>query len=427
VKIETDEPLFTRSVSLIVPRVTELGIVEQAVGQGVIYRVAVEGQPVSANLSVPLATQVCSRELVLLIQNGDSPPLPVTAVRVERRPVYFVFMARAAGKFHLLTGNKFCPAPRYDLVALGADLKNVAVTPVAISASSPNPNYHAPEALAGLEVTGAALDVSDWKYRKPLVLAQSGAQQVELDLEVLAHANADFSDLRIMRGSNQVPFIIQRTSISRKLKLNPLPINDPKNPRLSRWLIQLPESGLPLSRLACVSQTPLFKRTMSLYEQRTNERGATYRYPLGTADWMQDMGIRPQELSIPIGGPLQAEMLMLETENGDNLPIELKSIQAIYPVTRVLFKANKGDAIYIYYGNSRVPPPNYDLDLVAGELIAADKNTLTLFPEEQLKKSSWAESRTPGSGGVVFWGILAVVVVGLLVIISRLLPKTPAA
>ena len=31
----------------------------------------------------------------------------------------------------------------------------------------------------------------------------------------------------------------------------------------------------------------------------------------------------------------------------------------------------------------------------------------------------------PGQGGVVFWGILALVVVVLLVIISRLLPKSP--
>ena len=43
--------------------------------------------------------------------------------------------------------------------------------------------------------------------------------------------------------------------------------------------------------------------------------------------------------------------------------------------------------------------------------------------QEQLRKSSWAENRTPGKGGVVFWGILALVVVVLLAIISRLLPK----
>jgi hypothetical protein len=67
------------------------------------------------------------------------------------------------------------------------------------------------------------------------------------------------------------------------------------------------------------------------------------------------------------------------------------------------------------------------LSLVAGELLAADKAAATLGSEEQLKKTSWAEGRTPGTGGIVFWGILAVVVIGLLVIISRLLPKSQSS
>ena len=44
VQIETAEPLFTRSVTLAEPQITENGIREQVIGQGVVYRVAVEGQ-----------------------------------------------------------------------------------------------------------------------------------------------------------------------------------------------------------------------------------------------------------------------------------------------------------------------------------------------------------------------------------------------
>jgi hypothetical protein len=107
-------------VTLAVPQVTEDSIREQIIGQGEIYRVAVEGQPPSAGLSVPLENRVRSRDLVLLINNGDSPPLNISAVRVARRPVYLVFLARQPGTFHLLTGNKSCAAPHYDLAALGA-------------------------------------------------------------------------------------------------------------------------------------------------------------------------------------------------------------------------------------------------------------------------------------------------------------------
>jgi hypothetical protein len=427
VRIETGEPLFTRTVSLIVPRLTELGIVEQVIGQGVIYRVAVEGQPVSANLSVPLATQVRARELVLLIQNGDSPPLPVTAVSVEHRPVYLVFMARNAGRFHLLTGNKFCAAPRYDLAALGANLKNVTITPAAISAPQNNPDYRAPEALAGLDVSGATLDVSAWKYRKPIQITRPGAEQVELDLEVLAHASASLADLRMMRGTNQVPYIIQRTSISRTITPTVTLANDPKNPKLSRWLIKLPKSDLPLTRLTFTTKTPLFERNLSLSAEFTDDRGGTFFPRLSNATWTQTPERKSKEFSLPLDVVVRSDTLILETENGDNPPIELEKFTVYYPATRVLFKAKADDELFLYYGNPQVPPPSYDLNLVAAELLAADKATATLADEKQLKKSSWTESQTPGSGGILFWGILAVVVVGLLVIISRLLPKAPAA
>jgi hypothetical protein len=424
VKIETDEPLFTRSVAFAVPRITDLGIFEQPVGQGVIYRVAIEGQPTSANLSVPLETKIISRELVLLIRNEDSPPLPISAVRVERRPVYLVFMARQAGTFHLLTGNKFCAAPRYDLAALGTNLKNAAVTPVKISALADNPDYHAPEALGGLEVTGAALDVSPWKYRKAIRLSRNGAQQVELDLDVLSHADASLADLRVMRGSNQIPFIVQRTSISRAITPVVTMTNDAKNPKLSRWLIRLPKSNLPLTRLTCMTTTPLFQRSISLAVEETDDRGDTFRRQLSSAVWTQTPERKTKEFSLPLDSVAQSDTLILETENGDNPPIRLEKFTAFYPATRVLFKTKADDEPFLYYGNPRVPPPSYDLNLVAGGLLAADKSTATLGTEEQLKKSSWAESQTPGKGGVLFWGILAVVVIGLLVIISRLLPKS---
>ena len=426
VTIATDEPLFTRSVKLAVPQVSELGVFEQAIGQGVIYRVAVEGQPASANLVVPLATQVRSRELVLLIQNGDSPPLPITAVQVERRPVYLTFMARAAGKMHLLAGNKFCPAPQYDLAALGANLKNAAVTPVNFSTLANNPDYRAPEALAGLEVSGAALDVSAWKYRKPIKLAAGGAQQIELDPDVLAHAAGSFADLRVRQGSNQVPYLIQRTSISRTITPAVTLINDAGNPHLSRWLLKLPESHLPLTRLTCTTTTPLFQRNVSLSEASTDERGNTFYRQLGSATWTQTPERKPKEFSLSLDSVVQGDTLILETENGDNPPIELGKFTVSYPATRVLFKAQSAEGLFLYYGNARVSSPSYDLNLVARELLAADKTPATLGNEEQLKKSAWAENQKPGAGGGLFWGMLAVVVIGLLFVITRLLPKAQA-
>jgi hypothetical protein len=363
----------------------------------------------------------------MFITNGDSPPLPVSAVRVERRPVWLAFLARQPGTFQVLTGNPRCPAPHYDLAALNLNLKSVAVSPVKISPPADNPNYHAPEVLPGLGVAGAALNVSGWKFRQPVTIASGGAQQLELDLEVLAHAQPGLADVRVMRGGNQVPYLLQPTSVRRVITPAVTTTNDAKDPKLSRWIIRLPRAGLPLTRLACVARTPLFARAMSLYEVLADERGGRFRHPLAGGSWSRTPEHPAKEFALTLDNVLQGDTLILETENGDNPPIELEQFTADYPATRLLFKAQPDDQLYLYYGHPHATPPSYDLSLVAGELLAADKKTATAAGEERLQKDSWRGDELPGQGGLVFWGILAVVVAGLLVIIARLLPKPPAA
>ena len=425
VQIETAEPLFSRQMTFAVPQISEHFIHEQTIGQGMIYRVAIEGQPAAESLSAPMESQVRSRELLLFIHNQDSPPLPITAVRVERRPVYLVFLARQAGAYHLLAGNDRCAAPRYDLAALGMNLKSVAVSTIKLSPPADNPDYRPPEVLPGIEPTGAALDVTAWKFRKPLKIARAGAQQLELDLDVLAHALPDFQDLRLLRGGNQMPYILERTSISRSLAPAVTATNDAKDPKLSRWIIKLPQPRLPVTRLSCATRTPLFQREVTLFEELADERGEKYRHNLGGATWVQKPDRKSRDFFLTLDGPLQSDTLFLETHNGDNPPIALEKFQLFYPATRVLFKAGLDDELFLYYGNPRVASPRYDLSLVAGQLLSADKTIAAPGTEQQLRKSSWREHEIPGKGGVVFWGILALVVVVLLVIISRLLPKSP--
>jgi hypothetical protein len=228
-----------------------------------------------------------------------------------------------------------------------------------------------------------------------------------------------------MHGSNQVPYIVQRTSITRTLPLDVSADNDPKKPTLSRWKIQLPRTGLPLTRITCAARTALFDRSLSLYEVLADERGDKYRHQIGSANWTQTPQRKTKEFTLNMDVAPNSDTLFLETENGDNPPVELERFTTSCPVTRILFKARSDDDLFLYYGNPRIGPPRYDLSLVADQLLAADKKIAPPGEEQQLKKTSWQENRVPGQGGILFWGILALVVVVLLVIISKLLPKSP--
>jgi hypothetical protein len=265
-----------------------------------------------------------------------------------------------------------------------------------------NPDFHTPEVLSGLDLTGAALDIAGWKFRKPVEISKGGAQQIELDLEVLAHAQPDFADLRVLHGSNQVPYIIQSTSISRAITPAMAATNDSKDPKSSRWIIKLPQSCLPVTRLTYITPTPLFERSLSLYEALTDERGDIYRRTLGSATWTQTPERQTKEFTLTLDATPQSDTLYLETDNGDNPPIVLEKSTAFYLATRILFKARPDDGLFFYYGNPRVASPSYDLNLVAGQLLTAEKEPAVLSAEAQLIKSSWRENEAGGKGGVIF-------------------------
>lgn len=271
---------------------------------------------------------------------------------------------------------------------------------------------------------GSPLDVSAWSYRKPVTVTRSGVQQLELDPEVLSHAQPDFADLRLLHDGNQVSYVLERTTIQRALTPQVTATNDVHNQKLSRWVLKLPQPNLPVTRLTCSAKTSLFQRELTAYENLRDERGDAYQHVLGRGSWTRTSSWWKKDFSLAFESAPQSDTVILETDNGDNPPIELENFQLFYPATRILFKANPGDKLFLYYGNPSVNSPRYDLSLVAGDLLAASKSDASLGPEEQLKKSWRSELGKAGKGGVVFWAVLGLVVVALLLVIAKLLPKS---
>ena len=422
-RFETSDPLFTRAISLGVRQVAENAIMERVLARDTIFRVNVEGFPVAARLEIPLDVSLAGRELFVLIDNGDSPPLQIPEVRVTRRPVYAVFLAQQAGPYQILTGNPRCAAPRYDIAALAGRLKGAVLTSVAVSALAGNSSYRPAEQLPEIQDLGTPLDSTPWSYRKPVTLTRAGVQQLDLDLDVLAKT-FDFRDLRLMRDGKQRPFVLERTTISRKLVPEVSTVNDPKRPTLSRWRLKLPQSNLPVTRLTCTTTTKLFRRQVSLFEEPTDSRGEKYHRYLGSVSWVRTPPATGATLELPVTTTPLTDTVFLETDNGDNPVIELTNFQFYYPVTRLLFKAPAEPATWLYFGNHEVAGPQYDLDLIAPQLLAEEKTPATLGAAESLKKAPWGgAAQSTSAGNAIFWSVLGVVVIVLLVVIARLLPK----
>ena len=222
-----------------------------------------------------------------------------------------------------------------------------------------------------------------------------------------------------------MPYLIEQTSITRALPLPVTPANDPKAPRLTRCSLKLPQPALPVTRLAFASATPLFARELRLWEEVEDSRGDKYPRELGRAAWQRRPGGQATDVVLDLTQPPLTDTLYLGTDNGDNPPIDIANVRVFYPATRLVFKATPDAAkpLQLCYGNPAATPPSYDLRLVAAELLAAERNTATLGAEEGGKKPSLLESAALSDAQrYVFWGILAIVVLGLLVVLARLLP-----
>ena len=428
-RFETSEPLFTRSVTLATRQVTENAITEHELAHDTIYRVDIEGFKRAEKLDLPLDVPIEGREVLVLIDNADSQPLQISAVRATRRPVFMVFLAQQPGTYQVVTGNPRCAAPRYDLAGLRDTLAmaaNIPVSSLSFSALAVNPAYHPTESLTEIQDLGTALDTTEWGYRKAVSLTRAGVQQLDLDLDVLARAEEGLGDLRLVRDGKQRPYILERTSISRKLVPEVSSANDPKRPSVSRWQIKLPHANLPITRLTCESPSTLFRRQITLYEQPMDERGEKYDRQLGQATWMRTPPATKTALELTVNVRPLTDTLILETDNGDNPPIELANVQLFHRVTRMLFKAPLAPGTWLYYGNHGVGFPQYDLDLIAPRLLAEEKSVASLSTEESLKKSTAGELfQISSTKNIIFWAAFSLVVLVLLVVIARLLPKNP--
>ncbi|PYJ04296.1 MAG: hypothetical protein DME25_10225, partial [Verrucomicrobia bacterium] len=173
---------------------------------------------------------------------------------------------------------------------------------------------------------------------------------------------------------------------------------------------------LPITKLSCETKTTLFQREARVLEEVADSRGERHPRTLGGASWVRKPDARSGRLSVPLPVTPQTDTLLLEIDNGDNPALDLDKFQVSLPVSRLLFKAPPGATLELCYGNARAVAPSYDLGLVAPQMLAAAKSDATLTD---------ADPAGPAAGrpSSVFFGVLALVVAVLVLVIMRLLPK----
>lgn len=420
VEVATPEPLFRRTARVFRRDLDAEQIVETPAGGGTFYRIELDGAGAVRQLTVPLTGGPTSRDLVLAVANGDSPALQISSVRVRVRPSHLVFGATQAGRFTLWTGNALAKAPRYDVASLGGAVNALKPSGVAAGPLERNPGYQPAEALVGIGALGGAVDLANWSVRRAVTVATGAVARLELDLAALSGARPDLADVRLVSEGKQVPYLVDRTSLSRPVPVELKPLPEPKHPTVGRWEIRLPLEGVPVKELVVTTDSPLFDRTFRLFEITRSSRGDDVRSLLADQRWVRTPDSQSPRLVFALNRVVDGGLMELETDNGDNAPVSITAATASRPVNRLLFKAPAGGAVELLYGNPDCATPRYDLSLLGRELFASPKRLAEAAKTDARPRSGASILQ---SASWILWIVLGLVVVGLLAVISRLLPK----
>jgi hypothetical protein len=186
------------------------------------------------------------------------------------------------------------------------------------------------------------------------------------------------------------------------------------------YRVAYPVAGLPATRLVLTTSARVFRRAVTLGQEREPDRRRRDRWfdLVATAQWVhadQDRPAMPLTLSVP---PLQNRPLLIVIDEGDNTALPITGAQVLLPSFRLRLFRENGMALRVAYGRKDLARPQYDLALLAPQVLGTPAVDVSLQPE------SPAGPRSTTSAVVsprLFWAALAIAVVVLLGLIARLL------
>jgi hypothetical protein len=427
-QLELRDTVFRRHLRLVYREFEAEQVHERVFARAILSRVppASGAVPPSSQNLFPVEQSLPAREMILVIENGDSPPLDLAALTAAYRPVAVLFPAPPSGKLTLLAGARQVEKPNYDLASFPnvRDLRSTAqpFTPAEFGPFGPNPAYRPGDSLPEFPLLAAALAPGDWTGRRQVTLQAPGVQFLDLDHTLLAATRGHFADLRLVRDGRQVPFLIENCRFQRTLPLGAERLEQAPT-GVSRWTIRLPVKGLPIDSLRVSSTSTLFERSFLVYEDLRNSRGEQYRSVLGQQHWARQGAASPSSLTLRLNPP-SGDTLILETTDGDNSPVVISSAEAAVPVVRLHFKTADTAPLLLLHGNSRAAAPTYDLRLVARALLSAPHSEALLgTAPESTPDQDPLLIRLSRNATYLFWAVLILVVGALLFVVARMLPK----
>jgi hypothetical protein len=164
----------------------------------------------------------------------------------------------------------------------------------------------------------------------------------------------------------------------------------------------------PVDRLAVtVDQSTDFYRTYSLEvltDSVKTEKGYLRQYNTLQSGYLTS--IRDNDVDFSIA---KAQQLRLTIFNEDNAPLKIKTITVSRPEIALVSEFNSGDDLFLFYGNSIIQAPSYDL-VHFQDNVPDSLSLLTLDNETAIDHESAEKERPLFQNPVWLWSIMGLMI-----------------
>ncbi len=112
--------------------------------------------------------------------------------------------------------------------------------------------------------------------------------------------------------------------------------------------------------------------------------------------------------------------MLVTVDEGDNSPLPITSARLLLPAYRLRLFRERDAALRLAYGRDDLSPPQYDLALLAPQLMGAAATEVVPGAEPASAPSAATMLMSPQ----LFWGVLIVAVLVLVTLVVRLVRKS---
>jgi hypothetical protein len=427
-RVDSSAPTLMRSARVSESRPTSSGLEAHQLGSTVLRRAQRSGL-VAADLRIPIQRPETS-ELLLTVERGSNPPLPIERLFIEFPPLPWIYFdANRAGTYTAQYGSNQLERPHYDLEAERESVQGRILVQAHWAGPAQSHQVH-PATKPGVSpnealLHGSALAAEPFGFSRTIVDVGGTMASLRLDAAVFAHSR-DLSDVRILDPQRrQVPYLLEQESEPWVVALDVKPLSGDARPnefdaRQSVYAISLPYSTLPAGRLSLSTTSRVFRRLLQVQVEQPERPGMpTTTNTLATASWVhadESQEAPALELALPAN---TAASLYLVVDDGDNVALPISGCRLLLPGHALRFYHVKGEPLTLAYGAPGLSAPSYDLALLTqqlGQLPSAEaqlgeEHPRARAPSKIERQSQW------------FWGVLIVTALGLIALILRLVRK----